>query len=182
MDDSSTPQSAADTDKAAPAVAAPAKQPKVRVGVPLWRTGKPDSVLAAAVDLARNAVLSIAAEGQVGVHLGVRSEGERVATHLFESKMPGYLGWQWFAVLTRVSRSKTVTVNELGLLPSAQSVLAPEWVPWADRVRPGDDDEAVQLAGLAPAESSEAAATGGDAEREHVLEQDAADAEADTHN
>jgi hypothetical protein len=41
-------------------------------------------------------------------------------------------------VLTRNSRSKVVTVSELGLLPSEGSILAPEWVPWAERVRPED--------------------------------------------
>ena len=44
-------------------------------------------------------------------------------THLFESKLPGYGGWQWYAVLTRNSRSKVVTVDELGLLPSEDSIL-----------------------------------------------------------
>ena len=49
-------------------------------------------------------------------------------------------------MLTRNSRSKIVTVNELGLLPSEDSILAPEWIPWAERVRPGDeqgDEDAV---------------------------------------
>jgi len=59
-------------------------------------------------------------------------------SHLFESKLPGYGGWQWYAVLTRNSRSKVVTVSELGLLPSENSILSPEWVPWAERVRPED--------------------------------------------
>ena len=40
--------------------------------------------------------------------------------------------------MTRNSRSKVVTVSELGLLPSEDSILAPEWVPWAERVRPED--------------------------------------------
>jgi hypothetical protein len=44
-------------------------------------------------------------------------------------------------VLTRNSRSKVVTVNELGVLPSEDSILAPEWVPWAERVRPEDAQE-----------------------------------------
>ncbi len=132
-------------------------------------------------------MLGIADERQIGAHLGVRSEGERVATHLFECRMPGYVGWQWFAVLTRVSRSKTVTVDEVGLLPSENSVLAPEWVPWADRVRPGDDEEAAELAGILLPESAAAGASAaleqGEApEQEEALEQDAADAEADTHN
>ena len=54
------------------------------------------------------------------------------------------MGWQWYAVLTRNSRSKAVTVSELGLLPSEDSILAPEWVPWAERVRPEDAQEPEQ--------------------------------------
>lgn len=120
------------------------KAPKKRTGVPVWRTGKPDAVLAAAVDVARTAIEGIAKASEIGEHLAARTEGDRLVTHLFESRLPGYVGWQWYAVLTRNSRSKVVTVNELGLLPSDDSILAPEWVPWAERVRPEDaqDDDA----------------------------------------
>ena len=111
---------------------------KPRAGVPVWRTGKPDAFLAAAVDTARTALEGITAGPHIGAHVAAKSEGDRLVTHLFESKLPGYLGWQWYAVLTRNSRSKVVTVNELGLLPSEDSILAPEWVPWAERVRPED--------------------------------------------
>ncbi|MFJ4264184.1 DUF3027 domain-containing protein [Paenarthrobacter nicotinovorans] len=117
---------------------------KPRAGVPVWRTGKPDAFLAAAVDTARKAVEGIAKPGEVGEHLGAKSEGDRVVTHLFESKLAGYGGWQWYAVVTRNSRSKIVTVSELGLLPSEDSILAPEWVPWAKRVRPEDETPLVE--------------------------------------
>jgi hypothetical protein len=117
------------------------KAPKRRAGVPIWRTGKPDAVLAAAVELARTAIEGIAKAAEIGEHLAARTEGDRLVTHLFESRLPGYLGWQWYAVLTRNSRSKVITVNELGLLPSEDSILAPEWVPWAERVRPEDARE-----------------------------------------
>jgi hypothetical protein len=113
--------------------------PKPRAGVPVWRTGKPDAFLAAAVDVARAAIEGIAPAEQIGRHLAAKSEGDRLVTHLFESKLAGYGGWQWYAVLTRNSRSKVVTVDELGLLPSEDSILAPEWIPWAERVRPGDE-------------------------------------------
>ncbi|RAN78130.1 hypothetical protein B5P43_17145 [Bacillus sp. SRB_336] len=126
------PPAAAAPAAAALAVAAP------RPGVPVWRVGKPDAVLAAAVDAARSAVRDIAADEDIGPHAAVRSEGVRTVTHLFECRLPGYAGWQWFATLTRVSRSKDATVNEVGLLPTNGSVLAPPWVPWADRVRPED--------------------------------------------
>jgi len=124
--------------------------PRPRAGVPVWRTGKPDAFLAAAVDVARTAVEGIAPAEQIGPHIGARSEGDRLVTHLFESKLPGYLGWHWYAVLTRNSRSKVVTVDELGLLPSEDSILAPAWVPWAERVRP-EDAQAEDAAEEAPA-------------------------------
>src|SRR5687767_2929255 len=111
---------------------------KKRTGVPVWRTGKPDAVLAASVSVARTAIEGIAKASEIGEHLAARTEGDRLVTHPFESRLPGYVGWQWYAVLTRNSRSKVVTVSELGLLPSEDSILAPEWVPWAERVRPED--------------------------------------------
>lgn len=130
---------------------------KPRAGVPVWRTGKPDAFLAAAVDVARAAIEGIAPAEQIGRHLAAKSEGDRLVTHLFESKLAGYGGWQWYAVLTRNSRSKVVTVDELGLLPSEDSILAPEWIPWAERVRPGDeqgDDELAAAAGTVPPEDA----------------------------
>ncbi len=139
---------------AAPATAATAdtgagRKPataKPRAGIPAWRVGKPDAFLAAAVDVARNAVETIAKPNEIGPHIAARSEGERVVTHLFESRLAGYGGWQWYAVVTRNSRSKVVTVSELGLLPSEDSILAPEWVPWAKRVRPEDEAVPEELA------------------------------------
>ncbi|KRE63262.1 hypothetical protein ASG92_19800 [Arthrobacter sp. Soil736] len=133
---------------------AESKAPKRRAGVPVWRTGKPDAVLAAAVDVARAAVEGIAKASEIGEHLAARTEGDRVVTHLFESRLPGYGGWQWYAVLTRNSRSKVITVNELGLLPSEDSILAPEWVPWAERVRPEDAREEDVSEDTAPEDSA----------------------------
>jgi hypothetical protein len=130
---------------------------KPRTGVPVWRTGKPDAFLAAAVDVARAAIEGIAPAEQIGRHLAAKSEGDRLVTHLFESKLAGYGGWQWYAVLTRNSRSKVVTVDELGLLPSDDSILAPEWIPWAERVRPGDEqgeDDLAAAASTAPPEDA----------------------------
>ncbi|WP_394941841.1 DUF3027 domain-containing protein [Psychromicrobium sp. YIM B11713] len=127
-----------------------------RFGVPVWRTAKPDAVLAAAVEVAKQEILSIAKPDQLGSHLAVRSEGERVATHLFECTKDGYRGWQWFAVVTRAPRTKIVTVSEVGLLPTDDSVLAPEWLPWSERVRP--EDEAAAAEKPQPADSAVQAA------------------------
>jgi hypothetical protein len=96
-----------------------------------------DKVLAAAVDVAR-AAAEAAAEGEVGAHLGVYGDEERVATHAFEAALPGYTGWFWAVTLARVARGKTPTVDEVVLLPGAGALLAPEWVPWQERLQPGD--------------------------------------------
>ncbi len=152
---------------------------KPRAGVPLWRTGKPDAFLAAAVDVARAAIEGIAPAEQIGRHLAAKSEGDRLVTHLFESKLAGYGGWQWYAVLTRNSRSKVVTVDELGLLPSEDSILAPEWIPWAERVRPGDEqgeEEPMEAATAAPREDADEATSDADAPEDDADADDVEDA------
>jgi hypothetical protein len=97
-------------------------------------SAKPDQTCAAAVDLAREAIL----DGHVAEHQGVVAEGERLVTHFFGCTMPGYRGWRWAVTLTRVARSKHVTVCETVLLPGDEAVLAPPWVPWQERLQPGD--------------------------------------------
>ena len=102
------------------------------------RPGKPDAVLAEAVDQARAGLLEVAAAEEVGDYVGAAADAERVVTHRFAANRPGYRGWQWYATVARMPRSKKVTVSEVGLLPSEDSLLAPEWVPWSERVRPED--------------------------------------------
>lgn len=102
------------------------------------RTPAPDRLCAEAVDLAREAAEEAAAPGVVGEHAGVVAEGDRVVTHFFECKEPGYRGWRWAVTVTRASRAKNVTLDETVLLPGSDALLAPEWVPWSERLRPGD--------------------------------------------
>ncbi|MFJ4692908.1 DUF3027 domain-containing protein [Streptomyces sp. NPDC088766] len=102
------------------------------------RSRTPDRLCAEAVDLARAAAEEAAAPGVVGEHVGVLSEGDRVVTHFFECRELGYRGWRWAATVARASRAKIVTLDEVVLLPGPDAVLAPEWVPWSERLRPGD--------------------------------------------
>ncbi|MEU2394310.1 DUF3027 domain-containing protein [Streptomyces sp. NPDC007369] len=102
------------------------------------RSRTPDRLCAEAVDLARAAAEEIAAPGVVGEHVSVIAEGDRVVTHFFECTDPGYRGWRWAVTVTRASRAKNVTLDETVLLPGSDALLAPEWVPWSERLRPGD--------------------------------------------
>ncbi len=102
------------------------------------RQAEPDQACADAVDLARAAAEADAGPGQVGPHVGIEVEGDRLVTHFFASLDPGYVGWRWAVTVSRASRSKSVTVSETVLVPGPDALLAPPWVPWTERVRPGD--------------------------------------------
>jgi hypothetical protein len=102
------------------------------------RTKEPDQLCAEAVDLARAAAVATVGPDYVGEHLEVLAEGERLVTHLFACEDPAYAGWRWAVTVGRAPRSKLVTVSETVLLPGPAALLAPPWVPWHDRLRPGD--------------------------------------------
>jgi hypothetical protein len=102
------------------------------------RPREPDEICVQAVDLARAAAEEVAGAGQVGEHEGADAEADRVVTHLFASLDPAYRGWRWAVTLARASRAKAATVSEVVLLPGPDSILALEWVPWRERLRPGD--------------------------------------------
>jgi hypothetical protein len=102
------------------------------------RTAVLDAACAEATDLARDAAQDLAGFGFVGDHEGVFAEDERVATHLFQCLDRAYRGWRWAVTVSRAARAKAVTVSETALVPGPDSLLAPPWVPWSERVLPGD--------------------------------------------
>ena len=77
-------------------------------------------------------------EAQVGEHLSVQAEATKVVTHFFACAQPGYHGCRWSVTVARTPRQKTVTVDEVVLLPGDEAILAPEWVPWKEWIKPGD--------------------------------------------
>ena len=128
------------------------------LGVPhkLRRTSKVDEILAAAKDVALQGVQEIAPAHAIGLVHHVRAEEERLSSHLFECTLPGYRGWFWFATLSRAPRSRVATICEVGLLPGDDALIAPDWVPWADRVRPEDLEENTAQENAESAETAEA--------------------------
>jgi hypothetical protein len=97
-----------------------------------------DAVTLGAAEAAREALLLDVDADQVGDHLGTEVEGDRVVTHLFDCRTPGYAGWRWSVTVVRASRQKTVTVDEIVLIPGADAIVAPAWVPYRERIKPGD--------------------------------------------
>ncbi len=98
-----------------------------------------DAVLDRAVDLAREVAVEIAEEPtHVGEYLGAVRESERLVSHRFACTARGYRGWAWTVTVARVPRGRTATVCEAELLPGDDAILPRPWVPWSERLRPGD--------------------------------------------
>lgn len=146
------------------------------LGVPhkLRRTSKVDEILAAAKDVALQGVREIAPAHAIGLVHHVRAEEERLSTHLFECSLPGYRGWFWFATLSRAPRSRVATICEVGLLPGDDALIAPDWVPWADRVRPEDLEENAEQENVESDVATEESAESGEPVENNSVENETA--------
>ena len=104
-------------------------------------------------DRARQAAIESAPPAGVGDFVGFVDEAEDVITMKFASRQKGYIGWNWH--VTMFVSDEDVSVSEVNLLPGENSLLAPDWVPWADRLA---DWKALQaeLEAQAAAEAAEA--------------------------
>ncbi|MBP2340531.1 DUF3027 domain-containing protein [Saccharothrix coeruleofusca] len=103
-------------------------------------TQQPQPVLAdqAAVRFARAAAQEEAGAERVGAHVGVLAEDEVSATHLFEAEHAGYRGWNWAVTIAHAGPGTPLSISEVVLLPGQDALVAPQWVPWNERVRAGD--------------------------------------------
>ena len=93
--------------------------------------------------LARKALLEVTPESTVGAPAGTVDEGDGVVSVLFANRMPGYPGWRWTVSIAQVEGDEP-TVLEVELMPGDGSLVAPDWVPWSERLaeyRAGQDAE-----------------------------------------
>ena len=93
-----------------------------------------DERLLTAVDQARTALLEITPADTIGAPLGHIVEGEHVISLLFDCNLAGYPGWRWTVTLARVDEDSDPSVLETELTPGDDALVAPEWVPWSDRL------------------------------------------------
>ncbi len=92
----------------------------------------------AALQLARQAAEAEAGRAEhIGEFLVALAEDEIAITAQFAAAQPGYLGWHWSITLAVITEDHP-TVSEVVLLPGDGALLAPAWIPWEQRIRPGD--------------------------------------------
>ncbi|GGF41962.1 hypothetical protein GCM10011519_14740 [Marmoricola endophyticus] len=89
---------------------------------------------------ARTSLVAQVGADVVGDH--VRSEVEApegAVTCYFVCTQPGYPGWEWAVTLAGSDESgDAYTLDELVLLPGAEAIVAPAWVPYRERIQSGD--------------------------------------------
>ncbi len=132
-----------------------------------------DPALLDAHDLALAALREITPAPTIGDPAGYRVEADGVVSLRFENRLAGYPGWFWTVSLARLEDAEP-TVLEVELLPGDGALLAPDWVPWAERLA---DYQAAQvaLAELANADDGDAE----DDDLDDVDDLDAADFDDD---
>ena len=101
---------------------------------------------------ALSALLEVQSPSGVGDFVSETDEGDHVVTYRFATTLSGYPGWNWTIAVAHLPEEEP-TIVESELLPADGALLAPDWVPWSDRM---DDYRAAQLAlGGAAVESDE---------------------------
>ena len=83
-------------------------------------------------EFARQAAKASAPANTVGLFVELIDEGDEVYTYLFESKQKGYVGWRWS--VTVFDGLDEPSVSEVVLMPGPDSLVAPKWVPWSERL------------------------------------------------
>jgi hypothetical protein len=92
-----------------------------------------------ALDIAKSAARADAGKSEyVGEFYSVDTDDERLATYLFHAKLPGYKGWLWAVTVAKVDEQSDPTICDVVLLPGSKALLAPNWVPYSQRIAPGD--------------------------------------------
>jgi len=84
-------------------------------------------------DVAREMLLEITPAETIGEFVSEVTEAEGVVTIQFESALAGYPGWKWTVSLAVLPDAEP-TVLETELIPGEGALLAPDWVPWSDRL------------------------------------------------
>jgi hypothetical protein len=97
-----------------------------------------DPALVTEVDLARAAAQEVAGDEPVGAHVDTHIDDDAAVTLLFEADKQGYGGWCWAVTIASAGPEFDATVSEVVLLPGPDALVAPEWVPWQERVQAGD--------------------------------------------
>ncbi|MDQ0615758.1 hypothetical protein QF046_003399 [Microbacterium sp. W4I4] len=96
-------------------------------------TSTPEQLASAARELALAALHEITPASTVGPIAGYTVEDSGALSLRFENRLRGYPGWYWTVSVAQLDDAEP-TVLEAELMPGDGALLAPDWVPWAERL------------------------------------------------
>ncbi len=68
-----------------------------------------------------------------GAFIDAVEEGDNTVSYLFKCELKGYLDWHWSVTVYQPEGAEP-TLSEFVLLPGESSLVAPDWVPWSERL------------------------------------------------
>ena len=83
--------------------------------------------------IARGSLLEMTTPESIGPVVETRDDGEGIVTLFFAADMVGYPGWRWTVSISNFDDQEP-SVLETELTPGDGALLAPDWVPWSDRL------------------------------------------------
>lgn len=94
-------------------------------------------------DAQQRAYDAVLQQAELASHVGAfvsvdYDDDNRIATYLFEALIPGYRGWRWGVTVAKVDEESSPTICDVVVLPGPDSLLAPDHVPYRDRIVPED--------------------------------------------
>jgi hypothetical protein len=137
-----------------------------------------EKISATLLELAKSAAADFAKPNALGEFVESVEEEPGVTTFMWQSTHPGYLGWRVAAIVAHFGADEPATVSEVLLVPGVDSLVAPDWVPWSERLA---DYQALQaeLEKQAALDAELAAAEGADLDDDDS-DEDSSDDEEDS--
>jgi hypothetical protein len=87
-----------------------------------------------ATELALAALRETTETALIGEFVSEAETEKNVIEVRFSCTLNQYQHWHWVVTLTQSDKRSPLTVSEINLLASADAQLAPQWVPWAERL------------------------------------------------
>ena len=87
-----------------------------------------------ATELALAALRETTETALIGEFVSEAETEKNVIEVRFSCTLNQYQHWHWVVILTQADKRSPLTVSEINLLASADAQLAPQWVPWAERL------------------------------------------------
>ncbi len=70
----------------------------------------------------------------LGTFIESIEDGEGITSYFWNATQPGYVGWRWSVTVSQIDPSSEPTLCEVVLIAGEDSLAAPKWVPWSERL------------------------------------------------